>query len=46
MSGAAETAVQATSVANSSGITPTSLKSTLTEKLEAEHVEVEDISGR
>lgn len=46
MSGAAETDVQAASVANSSGITSSSLKSTLTERLEAEHVDVEDISGK
>ena len=46
MSGAAETDVPAAAVANTSGITPSSLKSTLTEKLEAEHVDVEDISGR
>lgn len=47
MSGAAETDVQANSTSNnSSGITSSSLKSTLTERLEAEHVDVEDISGK
>lgn len=44
--GAAETDTQAAAVANSSGITPASLKTTLTEKLEALYVEVEDISGK
>lgn len=42
---ATETNVQAAQVANASGITPASLKSTLTEKLEAVYVDVEDISG-
>lgn len=42
---AAETDSQAANVANSSGITPSSLQSTLTEKLEAQYVSVEDISG-
>lgn len=42
---AAETDAQATEVANASNITPTSLKSTLLEKLEALYVDVEDISG-
>lgn len=49
MSGAAESDVPADSTTNnndSSGITTSSLKSTLTEKLEAEHVDVEDISGK
>lgn len=45
MSGAAETDDQAANVANSSGVTSSSLKSTLTERLEAEYVDVEDISG-
>ncbi len=43
--GAAETDVQAENVAKSSGITPTSLQDTLKEKLQAEHVDVEDMSG-
>ncbi|MCJ1351688.1 MAG: hypothetical protein MMC33_001672 [Icmadophila ericetorum] len=43
--GAAETDTQATEVANTTGVTPDSLKSTLTEKLGAEHVDVMDISG-
>ena len=42
---AAETDTQAAQVANSSGITPASLKTTLTEKLDAQHVDIEDISG-
>ncbi|KAK2768700.1 hypothetical protein FQN54_000556 [Arachnomyces sp. PD_36] len=32
-------------MANTSGITPDSLKETLTAKLGAEHVEIEDLSG-
>lgn len=43
--GAAETDTQAAQVANTTGITPKSLKSTLTEKLAAQHVDVMDISG-
>lgn len=43
--GAAETDAQAENVAKSSGITPTSLQNTLKEKLQAEHVDVEDMSG-
>lgn len=39
---AAETDTQA---ANSSGITPASLTTTLTEKLEAKHVDINDMSG-
>lgn len=42
---AAETDGQAASVASNSGITPASLESALTEKLEAQFVNVEDISG-
>lgn len=42
---AAETDAQATEAANTSGITPVSLRLTLTEKLEALYVDVEDISG-
>lgn len=45
MSDAAESDVPTDSTTNNSGITTSSLKSTLTEKLEAEHVDVEDISG-
>ncbi|MCJ1294274.1 hypothetical protein MMC34_005832 [Xylographa carneopallida] len=41
----AETDTQAAEAASTSGITPTSLKSTLTEKLDAQHVAIEDISG-
>ncbi|MCJ1297331.1 hypothetical protein MMC08_000117 [Hypocenomyce scalaris] len=41
----AETDTQAAAVANSSGITPASLKTTLTGKLEAQHVDIDDISG-
>ncbi|MCJ1287688.1 hypothetical protein MMC26_007040 [Xylographa opegraphella] len=41
----AETDAQAAELANTSGITPTSLQKTLTEKLDAEHVTIEDISG-
>jgi hypothetical protein len=32
-------------MANTSGVTPDSLKETLTTKLGAEHVEIEDLSG-
>lgn len=42
---AAETGAQGAEVANTSDITPASLSSTLTEKLEALYVDVEDISG-
>lgn len=42
----AHAAEQAAPTTNPPDITPASLKSTLTEKLEAEHVDVEDISGR
>ncbi|MCJ1384223.1 hypothetical protein MMC17_007339 [Xylographa soralifera] len=41
----AETDTQAAEVANTSGITPMSLKKTLTEKLDAQYVTIEDISG-
>lgn len=41
----AETDTQAAAVANTSGITPASIKTTLIEKLEAQHVEIDDISG-
>ena len=43
---AAETDTQAAQVAKSSGITPASLKTTLTQKLDAQFVDVEDISGK
>lgn len=43
--GAAETDTQAEKVANTSGITVSSLKQALKEKLEAEYVEIEDMSG-
>ena len=42
---AAETDTQAAAVANTSGVTPASLQKTLTEKLEAQHVDIEDMSG-
>ena len=45
MTGAAETDTQASTIAHSSGITPSSLQKTLTEKLEASHVDIEDMSG-
>ena len=44
-SGAAETDVAATQVANTTGVTPEGIQSTLREKLEAQVVEVDDISG-
>ncbi|KAL8722677.1 MAG: hypothetical protein Q9225_000909 [Loekoesia sp. 1 TL-2023] len=43
--GAAETDTQAEKVANTSGITVSSLQQTLKEKVGAEYVEIEDISG-
>lgn len=43
---AAKTDGQAAEVANNSGITPISLQLSLTEKLKAQHVYVEDISGK
>lgn len=43
--GAAETDTQAAAVANTSGITPQTLTVTLKEKLEATHVDINDISG-
>lgn len=42
---AAETDTQAQAVANASGVTTSSLQKTLTEKLNATHVDVEDLSG-
>ncbi len=43
---AAETDTQAENVANTSGITTESLRNTITEKLEAKHVDIEDMSGK
>lgn len=43
---AAETDAQAKIVANTSGITTESLQKTITEKLEAKHVDIEDMSGK
>ena len=45
MASAAETDTQAEIVANTSGITPDSLKATLKEKLQASHVDINDMSG-
>ncbi|KAM0794441.1 bola protein [Usnea florida] len=42
---AAETDAQAEKVANTSGITTETLQKTITEKLEAKHVDIEDMSG-
>ena len=42
---AAETDTQAEAVANTSGITTESLQKTITEKLEAKHVDIDDMSG-
>ena len=42
---AAETDVQAEAVANTSGVTPESMKATLTEKLQAQFVAIRDESG-
>ena len=43
---AAETDSQAEKVANTSGITTETLQKTITEKLEAKHVDIEDMSGK
>lgn len=43
---AAETDAQAENAANTTGITTASLQKTLEEKLEAKHVDVEDMSGK
>ena len=43
---AAGTDTQAETVANTSGVTTESLQKTITEKLEAEHVDIEDMSGK
>jgi len=45
MNGAAETDTQAAAAANTSGITPASISATLKEKLDASHVDINDISG-
>lgn len=42
---AAESDTQAEATANTSGITPDSLQKTLTEKLDAKYVDIEDMSG-
>ncbi|KAK3056121.1 hypothetical protein LTS18_011698 [Coniosporium uncinatum] len=41
----ARTDEEATRVQNNTGITPDSLRKTLVEKLEAQHVDIEDLSG-
>jgi hypothetical protein len=41
----ARTDVEATQNQLSSGVTPESLKATLFEKLEAQHVDIQDLSG-
>ncbi|KAL8642015.1 MAG: hypothetical protein Q9228_001248 [Teloschistes exilis] len=43
--GAAETDTQATTTANTSGITASSIQEALKEKLQAEYVDIEDMSG-
>lgn len=43
--GAAETDTQAEKAASETGITPESLSNALKEKIEANHVEIEDMSG-
>ena len=43
---AAETDSQAKTVANTSGVTIESLQNSITEKLEAKHVDIEDMSGK
>ena len=45
MNGAAETDTQAAAAANTSGITPDSISATLKQKLDASHVDINDISG-
>lgn len=44
--GAAETDTQAANAASTSGVTVSSLEQTLKEKLGAEHVDIEDMSGK
>ena len=43
---AAETDAQAETVANTSGITTETLQKTITDKLDAKHVDIEDMSGK
>ena len=43
---AAETDTQAKTAANTSGVTTESLQKTIAEKLEAKHVDIEDMSGK
>ena len=43
---AAETDSQAEAVANTSGITTESLQKTIVEKLNAKHVDIDDMSGK
>jgi len=45
MTGAAPTDTEAAEAANTSGITPQSLEATLSSKLDAQYVEIEDMSG-
>ena len=45
MSWAAPTDTEAAEAANTSGITPQSLEATLSSKLDAQYVEIEDMSG-
>jgi len=42
----ARTDEEAAKVQNNTGITPDSLRKTLVEKLEAQHVDIEDLSGK
>lgn len=42
---AAETDTEAAAVANTSGITTQSISNTLKEKIQAQHVDIEDMSG-
>ena len=42
----AESDTQAANAANLTGVTPKSLQTTLIEKLDAQHVDVNDISGK
>ena len=43
---AAESDAQAETVANTSGVTTASLQKSIAEKLEAKHVDIEDMSGK
>ena len=42
---AAETDIQAESAANTTGVTPESIDTTLKDKIGAQYVEIEDMSG-